>query len=120
MNQLVISKAEIPDDEPFHAQVDGRAISVYRIDGEYYAYANWCPHQGGPACEGTITGTTEGTYDPETQETSVEWVKDGEVIVCPWHTWEFDVKTGECLHSTKQKLRAYDVVESDEVIEIRL
>ena len=86
----VCPAAELPPGERRIVEIGGRSIGVFNVGGEYYALTNVCPHQRAPLCEGTLTGTThsDGVDD-------VEWVRDGEVLVCPWHGWEFDVTTGE-------------------------
>ncbi len=42
-----------------------------------------------------------------------EWMKDGEIITCPWHGLEFDITTGRCLASAKVRLRQYPVTIED-------
>jgi nitrite reductase/ring-hydroxylating ferredoxin subunit len=86
----VCPATDLPPGERRIVEVEGRSIGVFNVDGEYYALTNVCPHQRAPLCEGTLTGTTraDGVDD-------VEWERDGEVLVCPWHGWEFDVTTGE-------------------------
>jgi nitrite reductase/ring-hydroxylating ferredoxin subunit len=98
-------------------QVEGREIAVFNVDGTYAAYVNWCPHQGGPACEGLMSGTREASYDRESGEVSLEWTREGKVVNCPWHGWEFDVRTGECLSRRPIQLPSYPVrVEDGEVV----
>jgi nitrite reductase/ring-hydroxylating ferredoxin subunit len=53
--------------------VDDVEIVVVNVDGELQAFANRCPHQGGPLARGRL---------------------DGDVITCPWHLWSFDARTG--------------------------
>ena len=36
-------------------------------------------------------------------------VKDGQIVRCPWHNWEFDVTTGQNLADPKRRVRTYDV-----------
>ncbi|MDQ0877284.1 nitrite reductase/ring-hydroxylating ferredoxin subunit [Paenibacillus sp. V4I3] len=38
--------------------IEGKSISIYRINDEYYALNNYCPHQGVPMCAGLVSGTT--------------------------------------------------------------
>jgi nitrite reductase/ring-hydroxylating ferredoxin subunit len=61
-------------------------------DGRFYAVGNVCPHQGAALVHGTLGGTAVadgvGRY---------RYARDGEVLRCPWHGWEFDVKTGRAL-----------------------
>ncbi|GAA0237138.1 Rieske (2Fe-2S) protein [Haladaptatus pallidirubidus] len=79
----------------------GFSVGVFNVDGEYYAMKNDCPHQRAPLCEGKLTGTstsdTAGEYN---------WERDGQILTCPWHGWEFDVTTGESVfnpHRVKAK-----------------
>ena len=44
-------------------------IGVYLIKGEWFAYQNLCPHQGGPACEGLLMAKVEEIIDPEKRPT---------------------------------------------------
>jgi len=83
-------------------------IGVFNVGGEFFALKNTCPHMGGPLCRGRIRGTTEAdTSDKD--RIRLRWVRDGEVVACPWHHWEFDIKTGRTLFESKQKVRSYPV-----------
>jgi nitrite reductase/ring-hydroxylating ferredoxin subunit len=70
--------------------VAGREIGVFNVGGEYFALANRCPHEGGPLCQGRIIALVQsdgpGTYRLE---------RDREFLRCPWHGWEFDIRTGQ-------------------------
>ncbi|MGZ5802693.1 MAG: Rieske (2Fe-2S) protein, partial [Xanthobacteraceae bacterium] len=70
--------------------VKGREIGVFNIKGEYFALANTCPHEGAALCKGKLVGLAEsdepGTY---------RLTRQGELLKCPWHGWEFDVRTGQ-------------------------
>lgn len=109
MTEYIIAKEEeVKEGERIVAQIEGREIGVFNIDGEFVAYANWCPHQGGPCAEGNITGTVEATFDRDDLEVSMEWT-DEDVLNCPWHGWEYNIKTGECLSRNKVRLPSYNV-----------
>jgi 3-phenylpropionate/trans-cinnamate dioxygenase ferredoxin component len=56
----------------FH--VEGRAIAVANVGGKFYAINNTCLHRGGPLGQG---------------------VMDGSVVTCPWHGWQYEVRTGK-------------------------
>ena len=87
--------------------VDGLSVGVFNIDGEFYALNNLCPHQLAPLCEGEVSGfvAANGT-DPD----SFSWEKDGYIIRCPWHNWEFDITSGGSVFNPhKVKARTYDV-----------
>lgn len=68
---------------------EGRRIVVFNLGGEFFALSDRCPHQGGSLCEGLVSGHVSspepGVYHYE---------RRGEMIRCPWHYWEFDIRTG--------------------------
>lgn len=108
--QYLFDADELAEGERRIVSVDGTEIGVFRIEGEFRAYTNWCPHQSGPVCEGPIGGTAVASYDRDRLQTEVAWDREDRVLTCPWHSWEFDVATGECLSRPDRRLRAYDVV----------
>ena len=113
----VVGTDELPPGEHVVVQLEGRLIGVYNVDGEYYAYTNWCPHQGGPVCEGALDGTTEITFDRSCLERSTNWVKEDEVLRCPWHAWEFDILSGEAMHDHDIRLISHETkIEDDNVV----
>ena len=67
----------------------GRSIGVFTIDGRFYALRDRCPHKGGPLCEGRVGGTTLPTRDR-----GFAYGRDGQILRCAWHGWEFDITTG--------------------------
>ncbi|WP_115863352.1 Rieske (2Fe-2S) protein [Halorussus litoreus] len=87
---VICPSSELESGERRIVEVEGLSIGVFNVDGEYHALNNACPHQLAPLCEGTISGTTESDGVGE-----VDWVRDGEIVRCPWHNWEFDLTTGE-------------------------
>ncbi|MGE3268906.1 MAG: Rieske (2Fe-2S) protein [Chloroflexota bacterium] len=93
--------------------VQGREIGVFNVNGEFFAVLNRCPHQGGPLCSGRQTGFLVAPMPGEYQMS-----RPGEVIRCPWHGWEFDLRTGQswCEPATV-RVRRYDVsVQSGETL----
>ncbi len=78
------------------AEVDGKEMAVYNVDGKFYCTSNVCPHQGGPLSEGMLEGTT---------------------IVCPWHAWVFDVSNGVSPVNPRAKIPCYPVkVEGTDIL----
>ena len=90
--------------------VDGREIGITRLkSGELRAVRNVCPHKGAPVCRGTIGGTW-----PPCEPGEMKYERDGEVLVCPWHGFEFDLVNGQELYQPKPtKLLMYPVAEQD-------
>ncbi len=85
--------------------VKGREIGIFNVEGEYYALANRCPHAGGPMCEGRMSGLVRSS-GPGNYELS----RNGEFLRCPWHGWEFDIRTGQSwCHPESVKARSYPV-----------
>lgn len=86
-------------------EVNGRSIGVFNIHGTYHALRNSCPHQLAPLCRGHITGTTLPSQPGE-----YNWDRDGEIIRCPWHGWEFDLITGRSIFNPhKMRVKTYEV-----------
>jgi nitrite reductase/ring-hydroxylating ferredoxin subunit len=97
--------AELPPGERRIVEVEGRSIGVFNVDGSLYALRNTCPHQGAPLCRGLITGlmrpSAPGVY---------EWTREGEIVRCPWHGWEFDITNGQSVFNPhRTRVRSYDV-----------
>jgi len=70
--------------------VKGRPIVVFNVAGAFYGLMNRCPHQGGSLCDGIVTGLVQSTRPGE-----YATIRQGEIIRCPWHGWEFDIRTGQ-------------------------
>ncbi|NJO39014.1 MAG: Rieske (2Fe-2S) protein [Rhizobiales bacterium] len=70
--------------------VRGREIAVFNVGGDFLAIQDRCPHQGGSLCRGKLVGLVEadgpGRY---------RYRRKGEIVRCPWHGWEFDLRTGK-------------------------
>ena len=106
--QFVASVEEIPAGQRKIVQVGKRSIGIFNIRGEYYALLNYCPHYGAELCKGLVSGTTM-----ESQVYEFIYGKDQEIIRCPWHGWEFDIKTGCSLFDDKVRAKRYEVVVQD-------
>lgn len=86
---------EIPDGGRKMVQLKEREVVIINLNGEFYAIQNLCPHEGGPVGEGDIS--------------------DGEII-CPWHGWMFQLKTGKCEMVDDESVVTYPVeVVGDEI-----
>jgi nitrite reductase/ring-hydroxylating ferredoxin subunit len=101
---VVATVDEIPPGARKIVNVARRSIGVFNVGGDYYALRNQCPHEGGPLCEGVISGLVRsarpGQYD---------YLRRGEILRCPWHGWEFDVRTGQSwFDPAKTRVQSYD------------
>jgi nitrite reductase (NADH) small subunit len=71
-------------------EIDGREIGVTRLaNGEFRAVRNYCPHKGAPVCKGIVGGTWLPCAPGE-----MKFGMDGQVLVCPWHGYEFSLDDG--------------------------
>jgi len=85
--------------------VDGRSIGVFNVNGNYYALLSRCPHKAAPLCLGILTGLVVG---PEPYRYEIE--REGEILRCPWHGWEFDVTNGRSIFNPHRvRVKSYDV-----------
>lgn len=104
---------ELEDKDRLLIEVKGREIGIFEVNGEYHAYVNWCVHQGGPICEGRLSGEQKAKFNRDSLETELEWTNEDGVIACPWHGWEFDLKSGKNIAREDIKLPSYPVHEKD-------
>ncbi|TLS53310.1 Rieske 2Fe-2S domain-containing protein [Paenibacillus antri] len=87
---------------------NGMEIGIFYVDGRFYAYRNMCPHAGAPVCVGHVTDTRLPSQVYEYQVGL-----EGQVLRCPWHGWEFDLKNGRHLADESIRLRSFEVVEEE-------
>lgn len=77
-------------------EAGGKTIAVFNCDGTFYAIDNTCKHRGGPLAEGVVSGTS---------------------VSCPWHGWEYDIKTGQCTMDASITVQTFDVkVAGDDIL----
>ena len=106
MSRHVVCRVEeLPPGGRKIVEVRGRTVGVFNVNGSYYALLNRCPHRNAPLCKGTITGLV---YGPEPYK--IELSREGEVLRCPWHGWEFDITNGHSVFNPHRiRAKSYDV-----------
>jgi 3-phenylpropionate/trans-cinnamate dioxygenase ferredoxin subunit len=104
-SHVVAAADELPPGSRRIIEVEGRSIGVFNVDGRFYALRNACPHQGAPLCLGSIGGTMV-----ESQPGEYRWEREGEILRCPWHGWEFDLTDGKSVFNPhRTRVRSYRV-----------
>ncbi len=86
-----VKAADLSDLAPGNAmevEVAGKSIALFNVEGTVYALDNTCIHRGGPLGEGDL---------------------EDEVVTCPWHAWQYNVKTGENVAQPGVKMASYPV-----------
>lgn len=91
---------EIVPGEAKKVEVEGRMVSLFNLEGSYWAIDDTCPHRGGPLSEGEV---------------------EGEVVTCPWHGSEFNIKTGDVLKPpARAGVKSYKVQVEGSIIMIEV
>ncbi|MBX3237067.1 MAG: non-heme iron oxygenase ferredoxin subunit [Nitrospiraceae bacterium] len=95
----VAGTADVKPGSGIVAEVNGKAIAVFNLGDTFYAIDNTCTHRGGPLGEGDV---------------------EGEVVSCPWHGWQFNIKTGACPTNPSAKVTVYETKVEGTDIKVRL
>lgn len=90
---------DVPAGEGRMVRVRNLEIALFNVAGTFYAVENTCCHRGGPLADGELNGLS---------------------VICPWHQWQFDLSSGDCMNSPGEWVRTYDVIVEDDAVKIRL
>lgn len=112
---VVCAASDLPVGARRIVEIDGRSIGVFNVHGTLYALHNGCPHKAGPLCEGPISGTTVATEDY-----GLAYGREGELVRCAWHGWEFEIATGRSVADPSVRARTYPVTVEDGQIVVAL
>ena len=72
---------------------NGREIAIFCSNGRFYAIDNTCTHEGGPLGEGEL---------------------DDCIVTCPWHGWQFNVKTGACQNMIGDDVVSFPIIQKND------
>lgn len=92
-------------------EASGLRVGLVWVDGELHALADACPHRGAPICSaGQLVPVV--TLDGGRARVGV-----ADHVRCPWHRWDFDVRTGACHGAPHLRLKRFDVsIDGEEVV----
>lgn len=117
---LVARHADLAEGGRKVVSVNGVEVGIFLVGGDVYAWLNHCPHQGGPVCQGRLMKGVEERLDDDKKSLGIHY-KDGSLnIICPWHGFEFDVRTGRYAGAGALKLKAIPVSVRDGGVYVRL
>ncbi|MBI1973061.1 Rieske 2Fe-2S domain-containing protein [Candidatus Woesearchaeota archaeon] len=91
----VAKTSEIDENQAKVVEVEGKPVALFRVQGKFYAVSHTCAHAGGPIGEGYLSE---------------------HIVTCPWHSWQYDIRTGKSISVEGAKIPLYKVkVEKDMV-----
>ena len=110
--EVALPLAELPPGTSTSVKAFGTTIAIFNVGGHLFAVSNHCPHHGGPLCHGRISGTALSSQPYEYQ-----YGREGRVLTCPWHGWEFDIESGQAMFDPSVRVKTYEVqVEGSEIV----
>tara|TARA_B100001123_G_C14661581_1_gene769831 strand:- start:282 stop:596 length:315 start_codon:yes stop_codon:yes gene_type:complete len=77
---------------------DGTPIAIFKIENEFFAIDNRCPHRGASLGDGKLTGN---------------------VISCPWHSWKFSIKSGIAIENLNCSVKTFSVFIENDIVKLK-
>ena len=96
----IAAPADLPPGASWAVRVGDIPIALFNVSGTVHAIENVCPHAGAALDRGVRTGPCR------------------EIVICPFHGWRFDVRTGHCLQVPSESVRTFPVRVVAGVIEV--
>lgn len=106
---------DVAPSKPKIVQVGPMSIGIFELEGGYAAMLNVCPHRARRLCEGPVCGTARAT-----DRTEFIYDREGQIVRCAWHGWEFDIKSGTCLVDEMLRAKTFPVHVEDDQINVEL
>lgn len=110
---LVARREELKEGDRRVVSCDGTEIGVFQIDGRLVAWHNDCPHRGGPVCQGRLYKRVLEPLDAEGRMRALAFDEETTNLVCTWHGYEYNLKTGVNQGHDKIRLRPAKIEEKD-------
>lgn len=105
-DRVVVARvSDIPPGGRLIVEVAGRSIGIFNVAGEFFAIRNRCPHMGAELCKGDVVGLVESDRPGD-----MRLDEDRKFLACPWHAWEFDLRTGQSwVNPSRTRVKVYSV-----------
>jgi NAD(P)H-dependent nitrite reductase small subunit len=97
-----IEVARVEDFRPGEGRIvvaEGRRLALFNDGGEFFAIDDTCPHQGASLAAGLLHAGR---------------------VICPWHSWVFELRTGRCPRDSHPPVASYRVRQNGGAIEVEL
>jgi nitrite reductase/ring-hydroxylating ferredoxin subunit len=91
---FVGASERVPEGGRIVIDVGDKTIGIFRVGGRLHAWENTCAHQGGPVCQGKIIPRVTEVIEPGGESLGFAFDESCLHIVCPWHGFEYGIKTG--------------------------
>jgi nitrite reductase (NADH) small subunit len=109
---VALPLAELPPGTSTTVKAFGTTVAVFNVEGQVFALSNHCPHHGGPLCHGRISGAVLPSQPYE-----YRYGREGRVLICPWHGWEFDIESGRTIFDPAVRVKIYKArIEEGEIV----
>ena len=109
---VALPLAELPPGTSTTVKAFGTTVAVFNVEGQVFALSNHCPHHGGPLCHGRISGAVLPSQPYE-----YRYGREGRVLICPWHGWEFDMESGRTIFDPAVRVKIYEArIEKGEIV----
>jgi nitrite reductase/ring-hydroxylating ferredoxin subunit len=109
VKQVICAAADLAPGQMVAGKLGPMPIVVVRTeDGQLYALLDKCLHMGGQLSKGRLLTAQGGERCGEYVEQTGRFV-----VKCPWHGYEYDVRTGATLFDERVRLRTFSVREED-------
>lgn len=109
---VALPLAELPPGTSTTVKAFGTTVAVFNVEGQVFALSNHCPHHGGPLCHGRISGAVLPSQPYE-----YRYGREGRVLICPWHGWEFDIESGRTIFDPAVRVKIYEArIEEGEIV----
>lgn len=102
MNEFIAGKVSDFEEGKGRAfNAGGRIVAIFRSNGQFFGFANRCPHKGASLCAGELSS-------------------DGLLVRCPWHNWAYDLNTGRSPLDPNERIRTYPVRTKGEYVVVEV
>ena len=102
--EVALPLADVPPGTSVAVKAFGTTVAIFNVEGKLFAVGNYCPHHGGPLCHSHVSGA-----NLPSQPYKYRYGREGRVLTCPWHGWQFDLESGRTMFDSSSRVKVYEV-----------